>query len=51
MEQKNQFQLPDRRQLIHDLTLLKHATGLSPPEEEILASEEGFESSDENSDE
>ena len=28
--------LPDRRQEIHDLILMKHSTGLSPPEEQIL---------------
>ena len=28
--------LPDQRQAIHDLTLQKHATGLSPPDEDIL---------------
>ena len=28
--------LPDQRQTIHDLTLRKHASGLSPPEEDIL---------------
>jgi len=28
--------LPDQRQLIHDLILQMHKTGLSPPEEEIV---------------
>ena len=28
--------LPDQRQTIHNLTLQKHATGLSPPEEEMV---------------
>jgi len=28
--------LSDYRQLIHDLTMQKRSTGLSPPEEELL---------------
>ena len=28
--------LPDLRHEIHDLTVQKHSSGLSPPEEEIL---------------
>ncbi len=36
MEQ-NQIQLlPDLRQQIHDLIMSKHASGLSPPEEELV---------------
>ena len=37
MGQNERLRLPDQRQIIHDLTLQKHASGLSPPEEEILA--------------
>ncbi len=28
--------LPDQRQLIHDLILQMHKSGLSPPEEELV---------------
>ena len=34
---QNEFPpLPDQRQEIHDLTLLKRSSGLSPPEDETL---------------
>ncbi len=36
MEQREYMPLPDQRQTIHDLTLRKRASGLSPPEEKIL---------------
>lgn len=36
METNEHQPLPDQRQIIHDLTLQKRATGLSPPEQEIL---------------
>ncbi len=36
-------QLPEQRQLIHDLVMMHRATGLSPPEEEILQKLEGEE--------
>ncbi len=35
--------LPEIRQQIHDLTLLKHSTGLSPPETELLLKLESHE--------
>ena len=38
--------LPDQRQTIHNLTLQKHATGLSPPEECILEEQEAQEEYD-----
>ena len=41
---QNEFPLlPEIRQQIHDLTLQKHASGLSPPEQEILSKLEGKE--------
>ena len=36
LEAKDLTLLPEQRQIIHDLILQKHATGLSPPEQEIL---------------
>lgn len=36
MNEKDLMPLPDVRQAIHDLTLMKQSTGLSPPEEELL---------------
>ena len=36
MEQNEFLTLPELRQLIHDMTLQKRATGLSPPEEQLL---------------
>ena len=36
MKQNELPLLPEQRQVIHDIILLKHFTGLSPPEDEIL---------------
>ncbi len=35
--------LPEQREIIHDLTIRKHTTGLSPPEEDILSNMEASE--------
>ncbi len=35
--------LPEQREIIHDLTIRKHTTGLSPPEEDILSKMEASE--------
>lgn len=43
MEQREYMPLPDQRQTIHDMTLRKRASGLSPPEEEILLEQEAHE--------
>ena len=44
MEQNQSQLLPDLRQQIHDLTVTKRATGLSPPEEHVLEQLEAQES-------
>lgn len=46
MLKSNLSSLHEQRQLIHDLTLLKHATGLSPPQMEMLEQLEAEEASE-----
>ena len=46
MKQIERLVLHEQRQIIHDLTLLKHATGLSPPEMEMLEQLEADEASE-----
>ena len=36
MEQEIILSMLDLRKQVHDLTLRKHASGLSPPEEELM---------------
>ena len=43
MEIGTQFLSDDIRRMIHDLTILNHSTGLSPPEEELLVKYEADE--------
>ena len=45
MRENELLPLLDLRQQIHDLTLMKHSTGLSPPEEQILVYLEAKEAS------
>ncbi len=51
MEQNELLPLHNRRQEIHDLTLMRRSTGLSPPEELILDTLEAKELSDTRSSE
>ena len=46
MRENELLALHEKRRIIHDLTLLKHATGLSPPEMEMLEQTEAVEASE-----
>ena len=43
MNEKELLPLRDLRQVIHDLTLMKRSTGLSPPDEKLLLQLESME--------
>ena len=43
MRENELLPLPDLRRQIHDLTLMKRSTGLSPPEEHMLEQLESIE--------
>ena len=43
MKENESLKLPDRRQLIHDLTVARRSASLSPPEAELLSELEGKE--------